>query len=49
MILVLGLFALARVIGGHPAGHLSKRQARRAEHRSRRDLERFNARLKEVT
>lgn len=41
MILVLVLFTLARVLGGRPAGHLSKRQSRRAAARSLRDLERI--------
>jgi len=43
MILVLVLFSLARVVGGKPAGHLSKRQAARAEARSAKDLERMSA------
>lgn len=43
MLVVLLLFAIARVLGGRPAGHLSKRQQRRAERRSRRDLERIEA------
>ncbi len=44
MTLVLALFALARVLGGRPVGHLSKRQARRATARSKRDLANFEAR-----
>lgn len=48
MILVVVLFAVARFLGGRPAGHLSKRQAQRAARQSRRDLERFNARLGEI-
>ncbi len=48
MIFVLVLFTLARVLGGRPAGRLSKRQQRRAAARSKRDLERFELRLKEV-
>jgi phosphate transport system permease protein len=48
MVVVVVLFAIARFLGGHPPGHLSRRQARRVERRSRRDLERFNARLKEA-
>lgn len=43
MILVLGLFALARVLGGRPVGQLSKRQARRTAARSGRDRARFDA------
>jgi len=38
MVLVLVLFTLARVLGGRPAGHLSKRQARRSVNRSLRRL-----------
>ena len=49
MILVLVLFALARVLSGRPAGRLSKRQARKAASRSQRDLERFEARLAGAT
>ena len=45
MIVVLILFTTARVLGGRPAGRLSKRQARRAAARSRRDLQRFESRL----
>jgi len=48
LVLVLALFIVARLIGGLPAGHLSKRQAQRAARQSRRDLERFNARLGEI-
>ena len=44
MVLVLGLFALARVLGGRPVGELTKRQARRTTARSARDLARFDAR-----
>lgn len=43
MVLVLILFALARFLGGRPAGRLSKGQARRAENRSARDLDRIEA------
>lgn len=43
MVLVLILFAIARFFGGRPAGRLSKGQARRAENRSERDLERIEA------
>jgi phosphate transport system permease protein len=43
MILVLILFTLARILGGRPAGRLSKRQTRRAQSRSKNDLERIEA------
>ncbi len=43
MLLVLVLFALARMFGGRPAGHLSKRQTSRAVRQSARDLERIEA------
>ena len=43
MILVLVLFTLARVLGGRPVGRLSKRQARRADARSLRDLTRIDS------
>lgn len=43
MVLVLALFALARVLGGRPAGHLSKRQASRVRARSAKDVARFDA------
>lgn len=43
MVLVLVLFALARVLGGRPVGQLSKRQARRTAARSASDLARFEA------
>jgi phosphate transport system permease protein len=45
MVLVLVLFAVARVIGGRPAGRLSKRQARAAIRRSVKDLQRIQSRL----
>ena len=48
MILVLILFTLARVVGGRPAGRLSKRQARKATTHSVRDLQRIQARNHEV-
>lgn len=48
MLLVLVLFAGARVLGGHPAGHLSKRQAGRTRTRSARDLARFDSRSSAV-
>jgi phosphate transport system permease protein len=41
MILVLVLFSLARVLGGRPAGRLSKRQSKRSAARSARDLVRI--------
>lgn len=44
MLLVLILFALARILGGRPAGQLSKRQAKRKAARSARDLARFESR-----
>lgn len=43
MVVVLVLFALARFLGGHPAGHLGKRQARRVAVRSARDVARFDS------
>lgn len=43
MLLVLTLFAIARVLGGRGAGELSPRQRRAALSRSRRDLARFDA------
>jgi phosphate transport system permease protein len=43
MILVLILFTVARVLGGRPAGHLSKRQAKRSERVSANDLQRIVA------
>jgi phosphate transport system permease protein len=43
MVLVLVLFTFARILGGRPAGRLSKRQARRAAAHSRQDLKRFEA------
>ena len=48
MLLVLGLFVLARVLGGRPAGQLSKRQARRMRRDPARDLTRFESRTAEV-
>lgn len=41
MVLVLVLFTIARIAGGRSAGHLSRRQARRAASRSLADLERI--------
>ena len=43
MILVLILFSIARVLGGRPAGHMSKRQAKRSERVSANDLQRIVA------
>ncbi len=40
--LVLVLFTIARVLGGRPAGDLSKAQTRRRAQQSLRDLERFS-------
>jgi phosphate transport system permease protein len=45
MVVVLCLFTIARILGGRPAGHLSKRQRRRAEARSQRDLDRIERSL----
>ena len=44
MIVVLVLFTLARIVGGRPAGRLSKRQTKRALARSKDDLGRIEAR-----
>lgn len=44
MLLVLTLFAIARVLGGRGAGELSPRRRRAALARSRRDLARFEGR-----
>jgi len=44
MVLVLVLFVVARVMGGRPAGRLSKRQARAAQERSAKDLTRIESR-----
>jgi len=41
MVLVIVLFTIARILGGRPAGRLSKRQARRATNNSARDLQRI--------
>ena len=43
MVIVLVLFALARILGGRQAGQLGKRQAKRIRARSARDLSRFEA------
>ncbi|MBA2607709.1 MAG: phosphate ABC transporter permease PstA [Actinobacteria bacterium] len=45
MVLVLVLFTLARVVGGHPAGQLNRRQAARLTRRSQRDVIRFNKKV----
>ena len=42
MVLVLVLFTIARILGGRPAGRLSKRGAKRTMARSRDDLQRFD-------
>jgi phosphate transport system permease protein len=49
MFLVLVLFSLARMVGGRPAGRLSKGQAKRAAAHSRRDLARFEAQQGEMS
>lgn len=41
MLLVLVLFSIARVLGGRPAGHQSRRQAARARRTSAADLQRL--------
>jgi phosphate transport system permease protein len=43
MVIVLLLFAAARLVGGRTPGELSRRQARRRERRSARDLARFDS------
>ena len=48
MILVLVLFTIARVVGGRPVGRLSKRQTRKAQARSARDLHRIENHPPEV-
>jgi phosphate transport system permease protein len=45
MLVVLGLFLVARVIGGRPPGHLSKRQMRATARESAKDVERFESRV----
>lgn len=42
MVLVLGLFALARFLGGRPAGTVTRRQEQRIRARSAKDLARFD-------
>jgi hypothetical protein len=49
MLLVLILFTIARIIGGRPAGHQSKREARRAATKSAADLARIQRARAEVT
>ncbi|MDP3713309.1 MAG: phosphate ABC transporter permease PstA [Mycobacteriales bacterium] len=44
LVLVLGLFVLARTLGGRPAGQLSKAQSRRRARQSASDAERLAAR-----
>ncbi|CAB4569435.1 MAG: phosphate ABC transporter permease PstA [Actinobacteria bacterium] len=44
MVLVLVLFTIARILGGRPAGRLSKRQVRRRAAQSLVDLERIESR-----
>jgi phosphate transport system permease protein len=44
MVLVLALFTVARILGGRPAGHVSRRQRQRLANQSRRDLARFEGR-----
>jgi phosphate transport system permease protein len=48
MIVVLVLFTLARIIGGRPAGRLSKRQTKRASRHSVTDLHRIHGRHDQV-
>lgn len=43
MVLVLVLFTIARLLGGRPPGHVTKRQRGRLERRSRRDIARIDA------
>ncbi|GAC1593019.1 MAG: phosphate ABC transporter permease PstA [Acidimicrobiales bacterium] len=43
MLLVLVLFTIARFLGGHPAGSVTRRQEKRIRTRSARDLARFDA------
>ena len=49
MVVVLVLFALARYLGGHSAGRVSRRGARRVAARSARDAARFDALAGRVT
>jgi phosphate transport system permease protein len=43
MVLVMVLFTIARILGGRPAGRLTKRQARKAANNSAKDLQRIEA------
>ena len=43
MVLVLVLFTIARILGGHPAGHVTGRRARRLAARSAVDAARFSS------
>jgi phosphate transport system permease protein len=47
MLVVLVLFALARILGGRPAGSVTRRQAQRLTARSAKDLARFERRAAE--
>jgi len=49
LVLVLVLFAIARVIGGRGAGQLTARQQRRRTARSRRDAVRYRNRSAAAT
>lgn len=49
MIIVLVLFSLARILGGRPAGRLSKRQVRRRAAQSLADLARIEGRREQHT
>lgn len=49
MLLVLGLFALARILGGRPAGQVSKRQLQRLVRKSAQDAARFSRRSASVS
>lgn len=49
MVVVLILFALARIIGGRPAGSVNRRQARRLATRSAKDLARIEGRVGPVS
>jgi phosphate transport system permease protein len=42
MMVVLFLFVIARIVGGHGPGHVTKRQARRIARQSARDVARFS-------
>jgi phosphate transport system permease protein len=43
MIVVLVLFVIARILGGRPAGRVTRRQAHRLAQRSARDVARYDA------